>query len=464
MKKSAKDKSKKRRLTAAEVLKGSKLISEDPEIISTEFSNRLRKQLELRFYGDAVPGTIVDKLKGFFKLNFTKPALFGMGMLTSFFGFIFLLISFGIPNNFTARPTVIDGQVEIRALNSDSWQKVKPDTIIREGDELRTAQDSRAEISMLNGNTLRLDSNTDMKFAELNSDEIAVQQISGNLYHSVTDNKINYKVVVDDYEVVALATSFATTKEARNFRIKVIDNSVQVKSSASEKPQVVSQGNQYESQGKGKPDVQPIMENERKTSFLLWNRNLETIKGADLGILVDVDSPTVTVTAPSDGASITAREVILKGTTEAGAVVTVNGKSVTNYNGNFTERLMLTRKENLVNIKAVDAAGNTTVKTVTLYKTDKESSVDVNVEITKVPRNNTPLNTSVPEITVKPGDNGTDYQTPVIPPLMDNPAGGTPPVTEPVTTPKGSLPIIDYQDRIIVYQKEPATQLNQSGN
>jgi len=135
---------RKKAYSVEDLIKGAKLLSPDPQIVSLEFKNKLQTQLEELLYGKNRPVTLVDKLKGFFSINISKPALFGMGMLTSFFALVFLLISFGIPNDFSARASLLDGNVQIKAFSKSIWVQLTSDTVIYEGDELRTDPDARA--------------------------------------------------------------------------------------------------------------------------------------------------------------------------------------------------------------------------------------------------------------------------------------------------------------------------------
>ena len=284
---------RKKAYSVEDLIKGAKLLSPDPQIVSLEFKNKLQTQLEELLYGKNRPVTLVDKLKGFFSINISKPALFGMGMLTSFFALVFLLISFGIPNDYYARASLLQGNVQIKALSNSSWVQLNPDTVIFEGDELRSDDNSRAEITLADGSKIRMDGYSQFKFLTLRKNAVAVHHVSGNLYHSLVETQTNYKVVVDDYEVMALATDFTTYRLDKNFKIKVIANSVKIQKSSNGgeqfAPLVLYQGNKYEGRGLLPPFVAAITEAEVKTSFLLWNRELELAQGSDLGILAYIN-------------------------------------------------------------------------------------------------------------------------------------------------------------------------------
>ena len=288
----------KKAFSVEDLLKGAKLLSPEPQIVTPEFKNKLRAQLEEQLYGKNRAVSLVDKVKGFFNINITKPALFGMGMLTSFFALVFLLISFGIPNDFSARASLLDGNVQIKAFSKSIWVQLTSDTVIYEGDELRTDPDARAEITLADGSKVRMDGDSQFRFLTLRKSSVAVHRLSGNLYHSLVESQTNYKVVVDDYEVMALASDFTTYRLDKNFRIKVIANSVKIqKSSDGEEqfaPQVIYQGNKYERQGLLPPYVAAITNEEAKSSFLFWNRELELAQGSDLGFLayINLEDPT----------------------------------------------------------------------------------------------------------------------------------------------------------------------------
>lgn len=60
------------------------------------------------------------------------------------------------------------GMVEVQSSGSDSWEKAKPNRPVFEGDIIRTAAKSRAEITLKGGGKIRLGEKTELELNEAN--------------------------------------------------------------------------------------------------------------------------------------------------------------------------------------------------------------------------------------------------------------------------------------------------------
>lgn len=65
----------------------------------------------------------------------------------------------------------IDGTVEVRRGDNDSWQKVTRDTPLCVGDAIRVGERSRAAVSLVNDAVLRIDQNTTMRLLNISGKE-----------------------------------------------------------------------------------------------------------------------------------------------------------------------------------------------------------------------------------------------------------------------------------------------------
>jgi len=59
----------KKAFSVEDLLKGAKLLSPEPQIVTPEFKNKLRAQLEEQLYGKNRAVSLVDKVKGFFNIS-----------------------------------------------------------------------------------------------------------------------------------------------------------------------------------------------------------------------------------------------------------------------------------------------------------------------------------------------------------------------------------------------------------
>ena len=75
-------------------------------------------------------------------------------------------------------------------------------------------------------------------------------------------------------------------------------------------------------------------------------------------IVRDSTVPKLILTSPQDGSWTNISQVEVKGITEIGATVYVNGEPVPTYSGRFASTLFLTEGENRISVDAVDRAGN----------------------------------------------------------------------------------------------------------
>lgn len=111
-------------------------------------------------------------------------------------------------------------------------------------------------------------------------------------------------------------------------------------------------------------------------------------------VVVDRTAPELKIVRPSKGESVEGDEVIVEGSTEPGADVTVNDRALRpNPDGSFTERLLAAPGSFAVTIVAKDRAGNETKAQLTVTVTEKTS-----------PATGLTLAVSLDRALVKPGE------------------------------------------------------------
>lgn len=89
----------------------------------------------------------------------------------------------------------------------------------------------------------------------------------------------------------------------------------------------------------------------------------ESLASKTVIIILDLEKPTLKITEPEDGKTIQGgdRRVTVSGTTDPDAQVLINGSRViVNSDGNFNTTIQLNDGENILNIKALDKATNST--------------------------------------------------------------------------------------------------------
>jgi len=95
----------------------------------------------------------------------------------------------------------------------------------------------------------------------------------------------------------------------------------------------------------------------------VWNLATETLR-----VELDTHAPALDVSEPADGFATNASSVTVKGTADAGSVVTVNGKQVPLTGERFSATVTVVEGDNTVEVVALDPAGNPRIKTLTVRR------------------------------------------------------------------------------------------------
>jgi len=272
-------------------------------------------------------------------------------------------------NKMEARVNIVQGSVMYKKFDQAEWQNLTEDKVFTSGDYLRTAPGGMGIVTLSDGSEIRLSADSVVKLTTLKPDTVVIELEYGTIYNRVTKNdKRTFTVIVENDELTALGTAFTVHKnrETKLVASKVIESKINFKYEG--KDSVVEQGNYCEHEQGKELVVRQLQENDRKTEFLLWNREKDLQAKHNPGILGDIDGPVVTISEPQDNATVETSEVTVKGTTDADAKVYVNGAEVANNSGAFEKVVSLNKLTQTFEIKAIDPAGNTTVKTLTIKR------------------------------------------------------------------------------------------------
>ncbi|MBI5071636.1 FecR domain-containing protein [Candidatus Falkowbacteria bacterium] len=281
-----------------------------------------------------------------------------------------------------AHLSVADGQVEI--WNGSEWKPVAVGVTLAGQSQLRTGESSKAVLEFDEGSALRLDENTHVILEEINNKNISVTQVVGETYSRVNKTSgLTYKVKSSDTETTALGTAFGVATENSNWVkkgekkviVKVVESKVKVKIVKNDETleKEVSEGEELivdmtkpiEDTAKKIPLPK---EETAQDGFYAWNRTEDSEKSYPLGVLSDVTAPEINIREPLDGIETELLRVAVRGTTEAGAKVFVNGALAENKDGSFEKIIDLKVGGNKIAIKAKDDSGNATTKEITVTR------------------------------------------------------------------------------------------------
>jgi hypothetical protein len=281
-----------------------------------------------------------------------------------------------------AHLSIADGQVEV--WDGSDWQAVATGTSLAGQSQLRTGENSKAILEFDEGSALRMDENTHVILEEITNKNISVVQVVGETYSRVNKTSgLTYKVKSGNAETTALGTAFGVATENSNWVkkgekkviVKVVESKVKVKIIKNEETleKEVSEGEELIVDM-----TKPIEDTAKKIplpkeetvqdGFYAWNREEDNEKSYPLGVLSDATPPEINISEPLDGITTELTRVAVRGTTEAGARVFVNGAEAENRDGNFEKIIDLKVGANTAEVKAKDDSGNATTKKITVTR------------------------------------------------------------------------------------------------
>lgn len=192
--------------------------------------------------------------------------------------------------------TSIDGTVEVNT--SDGWTAASSGTNLSQGDQIRTAANSRAVVTLDEGSAVRLDASSVVAFTTLNVGDVTIDNLSGRVYTRVVPSESRtFVVTVDTAPYRAMGTAYMTLNESKKKGVEVYESTVTTKDSSGA-DQEVKQGEAFYSEDGDsssedkitKLDVDKLKEN----TFLKWNKQQDEKTeefAKKLGVLTDIDKP-----------------------------------------------------------------------------------------------------------------------------------------------------------------------------
>ncbi len=284
-----------------------------------------------------------------------------------------------------AHLAIAEGQVE--TWDGANWQTAAVGNTLAGESQIRTGENSKAVLEFDEGSALRLDENSHVILQEVNRQKITVLQVVGETYSRVNKTSgLTYVVKSENTETTALGTAFGIAGEKSNWLkrgekkviVKVVESKVKVKITKNEEilEKEVSEGEELivdmtkpiEDTAKKLPLNK---EETAKDGFYAWNREEDNKKSYPMGVLSDVTPPEIKITEPLDGIKTELTRVAIKGQTEAGVKVWVNGAETENRDGNFKRIIDLKIGDNVIEVKAKDDSGNVATKKITITRKDK---------------------------------------------------------------------------------------------
>ena len=270
---------------------------------------------------------------------------------------------------------LVEGTAQYRLDYDSPWEKVQEGMSFGEGTQVRTAADSRAVLNIDDGSSVRLNSNSSVILTKLTPRHIIIQNTGGDVYTRVVkSSKRIFQVRTGSATYQSLGTAYRTFNTDTKEGVEVYQSKVSILGVKSDGSVLVEQGKRYFLVDTAATDLEGKVTGLTQAelaadSFLRWNSEQDRKDFADeLGVLFDLTAPALEITSPTNGTTTEAASLEVKGTTEKGVKVSVNGASVTNNDGQFTTMVNLNEGTNSIKIEATDQAGNRTVKELSVTR------------------------------------------------------------------------------------------------
>ncbi len=190
--------------------------------------------------------------------------------------------------------TYLQGEAEY--FQNDAWIPLNSSVALGESSEVRTLDNSRLILTLIDGSIIRLDSDTTIKIQRISGDEITIKNEHGHVYARVkTDDTRTFRVQVGDIDFVAHGTAYETINDDTEKGVRVFQHSVSVRNIAQQET-LVSEGQQYFNlhEDTSLSDVVTAINlGELKVDdFIQWNRQQDEAEPAykdQLGFLRNIE-------------------------------------------------------------------------------------------------------------------------------------------------------------------------------
>jgi len=113
--------------------------------------------------------------------------------------------------------------------NNSGWMPASSMTALVNGDRIRTGRNSRIVLKSPNGNTVRMDGDTELEIGQLNYNDFLIIQNSGRTYNRIINNEnISYKLKALNHTISASGADFdvSTNLKANRVNVKVLEGKI----------------------------------------------------------------------------------------------------------------------------------------------------------------------------------------------------------------------------------------------
>lgn len=192
-----------------------------------------------------------------------------------------------------AEVTIVDGIVQISTDNK-SWQDAAVGNQLQQGMYVRTQPSARAVIALDDGSAIRLNSSSVVRLDNLDTTNIVVTNVSGEVYTRVVASSRTFTVNTADEQYVAMGTAYKTINTTETSGVEVYHSSVSVV----KKAVAVAEGKYYYLKAADAAQQQKLADLSadkiKQDTFVAWNyeQDKQNSEFKDkLGYLTKIDEP-----------------------------------------------------------------------------------------------------------------------------------------------------------------------------
>lgn len=211
-----------------------------------------------------------------------------------------------------AEITIADGTVQISTDNK-TWQDAAVGDQLKQDMYVRTQPSARTVIALDDGSAIRLNSNSVVHLDNLDTTNIVVTNVSGEVYTRVVASSRKFTVNAADEQYLAMGTAYKTINTTETTGVEVYHSSVSVV----KKDVAVAEGKYYYLKSADAAQQQKVadisVEKIKQDTFVAWNYEQDK-QNSDfkdkLGYLTKIDEPVAATAQPTKTTASTAPQTI----------------------------------------------------------------------------------------------------------------------------------------------------------
>ncbi len=257
----------------------------------------------------------------------------------------------------SAKVIDVSGLVELLSPGTE-WLEVANNYQVKNGESIRTGSAAKTIIELPDGSLLRLNENSEIELKQIGLADIIVEQKKGEVFHRVNDQSpAIYRVRNDNVEFTALGTAFNVLISGGNTKLVVTENKVKAKVYRGEdilNMRTIDEGT--EATINTSLAVDKMIDSKTidtgellGSAWYTWNIEKDTAQNFYLGIFAKATK--LVITEPTQSEMTTEQDsIVIKGATEPGAEIFIDGQQIENKNGSFEMNYKLGAKLNEITI------------------------------------------------------------------------------------------------------------------